>query len=205
MSDDRRFSLSTAAARGISRRRFFGLAAASSVGVALAPLGIWAQDRPPACQGHGPYDAMVLSCIDPRIIDPVHYYMEVVNKQRCRYSQFVIAGAAVGVVAPKFTDWHVAFWENLDASISLHKIKKVIAIDHRDCGATKIAYGEKSIADPATETATHKRVLAAFQKEVNRLHPDLEVVTGLMALDGNMELFTGSVADGRTIWVPSAV
>ena len=41
------------------------------------------------------------------------------------------------------------------------KSRKVIAIDHRDCGAAKIAYGDKSIADPATETATHKRVLTA--------------------------------------------
>ena len=134
---------------------------------------------------------MLLSCIDPRMVDPVHYYMEVVNQQRCKYSQFVIAGAAIGVMAPKFETWHVAFWDNLATSISLHKIKKVIAIDHRDCGAAKIAYGEKSIADPATETATHKRVLAAFRKEVNQRHPGLEVVTGLMALDGKMELFNG--------------
>ena len=139
---------------------------------------------------------MVLSCIDPRIIDQVHYYMDVTNKQRCQYSQFVIAGAAVGIMAPKFKSWHAAFWENLDASISLHKIKKVIAIDHRDCGATKLAYGDKSIADPATETATHKKVLAEFQKEVNRLHPALEVVTGLMALDGNIEIFSGKASGG---------
>jgi carbonic anhydrase len=186
MPDDRTFSLST-----VSRRSFLGLASATGIGIALAPAGGWAQDQPPTCEGHGPYDAMLLSCIDPRMVDPVHYYMETVKKQRCLYSQFVIAGAAIGVMAPKFETWHVAFWDNLDASISLHKIKKVIAIDHRDCGAAKIAYGEKSIADPATETATHKRVLADFRKEVNQRHPGLEVVTGLMALDGKMELFNG--------------
>lgn len=169
------------------------MASVAGLGATLSPLIGWGQERPAACEGHGPYDAMVLSCIDPRMIDQVHYYMDILNKKRCKYSQFVIAGAAVGVMAPKFKAWHVAFWENLDASISLHKIKKVIAIDHRDCSAAKLAYGDKSIADPAAETATHKRVLAEFQKEVNRLHPTLEVVTGLMALDGNIEVFTGSV------------
>lgn len=190
MWDDRILSIAQVTGSGVSRRSFLSLAGATSLGIVLKPLGAWAQERPPACEGHGPYDAMVLSCIDPRLVDQVHYYMDSVNKMRCKYSQFVIAGAAVGVMAPKFQSWHVAFWENLSASISLHKIKKVIAIDHRDCGAAKLAYGDKSIADPATETATHKRVLAAFRKEVNRLHPDLEVVTGLMALDGKMELFT---------------
>jgi carbonic anhydrase len=181
------FSVPDINTRKQSRRRFLAVASAAGLSGAFAPLGGWAQERPPTCQGHGPYDAMVLSCIDP-----VHYYMDVVNKQRCQYSQFVIAGAAVGVIAPKFEAWHVAFWDNLDTSVVLHKIEKVIAIDHRDCGAAKIAYGEKSIADPATERATHRRVLAEFRNEVNRRHPDLEVVTGLMALDGSIELFTGA-------------
>jgi len=139
---------------------------------------------------------MVLSCIDPRMVDQVHHYMEVVKKQTCQYSQFVIAGAAIGAVAPKFETWHAAFWDNLATSISLHKIKKIIAIDHRDCGAAKIAYGEKSIADPATETATHKKVLAEFRKEVKQRHPELEVVTGLMALDGTMEIFSDKSSAG---------
>jgi hypothetical protein len=58
-----------------------------------------------------------------------------------KYSQFVIAGAAIGVVAPAFNDWHKTFWDNLGASIELHKISTVIAINHRDCGAAKITYG----------------------------------------------------------------
>jgi hypothetical protein len=49
-----------------------------------------------------------------------------------------------GVVAPAFKDWHKAFWDNLAASIQLHHIPKVIAINHRDCGAAKIAYGGES-------------------------------------------------------------
>jgi hypothetical protein len=192
MSDDRISSLSAVPASGISRRRFLGFLGVTGLGAAFLPLNMWGQERPAACEGHGPYDAMVLSCIDPRIIDQVNYYMDVVSKSRCRYSQFTIAGAAVGVVAPKFKAWHDTFWQNLASSIALHKIKKIIAIDHRDCGAAKIAYGDKSVADPATETATHKRVLSIFRKQVNHSHPDLEVVTGLMALDGNIELFAGN-------------
>src|SRR5262249_734672 len=102
---------------------------------------------------------MVLSCIDPRIIDQVHYYMDVTSNLRCKYSQFTIAGAAVGAVAPRFRNWHETFWENLSSSIELHKIKKVIAIDHRDCGAAKLAYGEANIKDPVKEKAVHELVM----------------------------------------------
>jgi carbonic anhydrase len=107
-----------------------------------------------------------------------------------KFSQFVIAGAAIGVVAPAFKDWHKAFWDNLATSIELHHIKKVIAIDHRDCGAAKIAYGETKVANSQVETETHRAALALFRKQVGERHPQLGVETGLMTLDGTMEMFS---------------
>ena len=94
---------------------------------------------------YGNYDAMLLTCIDPRFPEPTIKYMEgrdMVGK----YSQFSFAGAAIGVVAPAFKTWEPAFWDNLAASIQLHSIPKVIAMNHRDCGAAKIAYGEAAVA-----------------------------------------------------------
>src|SRR5580658_9756374 len=137
----------------------------------------------------GYYDAMVLACIDPRFQEPVHRYCAH-RGLTGKYSQFVIAGAAVGVVADSFKDWHKAFWDNLATSVQLHHIKRVIAIDHRDCGAVKIAYGEDSIADPQIETKTHREVLAEFREAVIRHHPQLTIETGLMALDGTVQMLS---------------
>jgi len=131
----------------------------------------------------GEYEAMVLACIDPRMQEPVHRYT-VEQNLTGKFSQFVIAGAAIGVVAPAFKDWHKAFWDNLATTI-----KRVIAIDHRDCGAAKIAYGEAKVATPQAETETHRAALAEFRKQVGQRHPQLGVQTGLMALDGKMEMF----------------
>jgi carbonic anhydrase len=131
---------------------------------------------------------MLLSCIDPRIIDPVHNYMNARGLDG-KYSQFSIAGAAIAAEAKAFASWHQTFWDNLATSIELHKIRRVIAIDHRDCGAARIAYGAESVADSSTETDTHKRALMAFRKDVQRWHPGLGVETGLMALSGNIEMF----------------
>src|SRR3954453_16262108 len=135
----------------------------------------------------GKYEAMILACIDPRMQEPVHAYA-VKRRLAGQYSQFVIAGAAIGVVAPKFADWHKAFWDNLAVSIELHQIDKIIAIDHRDCGAAKIAYGDAAVADPARETETHRQALAKFRQEVGARHPKVGIETGLMALDGSMEM-----------------
>jgi carbonic anhydrase len=136
----------------------------------------------------GQYEAMLLTCIDPRFPAPTLAYMKS-RDMIGKYSQFTIAGAAIGVVAPAFKDWHETFWQNLAASIELHRIPKVIALDHRDCGAAKIAYGEDKVATPALETTTHQAALAKFRAEVAKRHPAMSVETGLMALDGSVEMF----------------
>jgi carbonic anhydrase len=133
----------------------------------------------------GEYEAMVLACIDPRMQAPVYRYLAK-RGLTGQYSQFTIAGAAIGVVAPAFADWHKTFWDNLAASIELHRVKRLIAIDHRDCGAAKIAYGEASIATAAAETETHRKAMAELRAEMAKRQPALAVETGLMALDGSM-------------------
>jgi carbonic anhydrase len=165
----------------LSRRNFMRGATA---GVAMLAL----QARL-AFAASGNYEAMVLGCIDPRVQEPVHRLMAR-RRLTGQYSQFVIAGAAIGVVAEPFKDWHKAFWDNLATSIQLHNIHTVIAIDHRDCGAAKIAYGEDKVANREIETATHRGVMAEFRKQVNERHPQLKVETGLMALDGWVDMFS---------------
>src|SRR5262245_50696596 len=127
-----------------------------AVGIGGATLA-FAPDLALAAEGE--YEAMVLACIDPRMQEPVHRYT-VEQNLTGKFSQFVIAGAAIGVVAPAFKDWHKAFWDNLATTIQLHRIRKVITIDHRDCGAAKIAYGEAKVATPQAETETHRAALA---------------------------------------------
>ena len=155
----------------------------------LGLVGIAASLPFTAHAAEGNYEAMLLSCIDPRMVTPVYKYMEGQGLAG-KYSQFCIAGAAIAVVADKFKAWRPAFWDNAATTVQLHHIKKIIAIDHRDCGAAKIAYGEKAVATPQAETATHKKALAEFREAVAKRHPKLAVVTGLMALDGSIEIFS---------------
>jgi carbonic anhydrase len=132
---------------------------------------------------------MLLACIDARFVDPIESYMDKRGLDG-KYSQFTIAGAAIATQAPAFEAWRQAFWDNLATSIDEYKIGRVMAIDHRDCDVARVAYGAESIANVSVETDTHKRVLLAFREDVGRRHPRLEVETGLMALDGGIEMFT---------------
>ena len=61
----------------------------------------------------------------------------------CLLFSFTIAGSAIGVTHNKFKKWHSVFIENLSTSIKLHRIEKLIVINHTDCGAAKIANGKK--------------------------------------------------------------
>lgn len=172
----------------LGRRGFLGGAAGAAFAISGGAISGAALSGA-AMAAEGNYEAMLLNCIDPRFPELTLNYMKG-RGLAGKYSQFVFAGAAIGAVAPAFTDWQKAFWENLAASMQLHHIKKVIAIDHRDCGAAKIAYGAAAVADPSTETTTHKTALDAFRAQVKIRQPTLEVETGLMSLDGKVEMFS---------------
>ena len=119
------------------------------------------------------YEAMVLSCIDPRFQPKVYKYLK--NKKLIgKYSSFTIAGAGIGVTHNKFKKWHTTFWDNLNTSIKLHKINKLIVINHKDCAAAKIANGKKKF-NSLIENRIHKKSFEAINRVINTKYPKLKV------------------------------
>ena len=133
------------------------------------------------------YKAMVLSCIDPRFQHLVHSFLKK-KKLTGKYSAFTIAGAAVGVTHSKFKKWHNTFYDNLATSIQLHKIEKLIVINHKDCGAAKIANGKKEF-NPENEKNIHKNSFNKLKKEIKKRFPKLKVELNLIALDSKVIKF----------------
>ena len=116
------------------------------------------------------FKAMVLSCIDPRFQHLVYNYLKK-KKLTEKYSAFTIAGAAIGVTHHRFKKWHKTFYENLATSIQLHKIEKLIVINHKDCGAAKIANGKKKFS-PANEKKIHQDSFNKLKKEIQKRFPN---------------------------------
>jgi carbonic anhydrase len=99
-----------------------------------------------------------------------------------------MAGGPLGAVHPKFAAWHKTFWDNLEISVGLHHIKRVVALSHRDCGAAKLAFGPEGVAEKEVETGSHGDSLRMFRAEVGKRFPKLSVITGIMDLTGRVDL-----------------
>ena len=130
---------------------------------------------------------MVLSCMDPRFQTKVSNYLKR-RKLIGKYSAFTIAGAAVGVTASKFKKWHTTFWENLNTSIKIHKIEKLIVINHKDCGAAKIVNGKKEFS-LQNEMKIHENSFEKIKSNLKKKHPRLKVELNLMSLNGRIDKF----------------
>jgi len=133
------------------------------------------------------FKAMVLSCIDPRFQYLVYNHLKK-KKLTGKYSAFTIAGAAVGVTHNKFKQWHKTFYDNLATSIQLHKIEKLVVINHKDCGAAKIANGKKEFS-PANEKKIHKESFSQIKKQIKKKFPKLKVELNLISLDNKITKF----------------
>ena len=130
---------------------------------------------------------MVLSCIDPRFQPIVYNYL---NKRKLngKYSFFSIAGAAIGVTANRFKKWHKPFWDNFNTSVKLHKIEKLIVINHRDCGAAKILNNKKEFSK-INETKIHKNSFQRIKKKFKKKYPKLKIELKLISLNKKIENF----------------
>ncbi|HTH15061.1 MAG TPA: carbonic anhydrase, partial [Magnetospirillum sp.] len=111
----------------LARRHFLRMALVGGVVVAAGT----ALPLVPA-QAGGTAEALLLSCMDYRLVDDIVRYMDGRHMTN-QYDHVVLAGASLGAVSEKL-NWGRTFWDHLDVAMELHHIKKVIILDHKDCG-----------------------------------------------------------------------
>ncbi len=165
--------------RGPSRRAFVRtatLGGGAALYLALAPS---------RAKAAGHCDVLLLTCMDYRLENEILAYMDK-RGLRDNYDHVVLAGASLGALNDANPEWQKVFLAHLNAAKQLHGIKKVMVIDHRDCGAYRLFLGEAAVKDPKTEFESHARVLGTFHQLVKKAAPELEVELNLMALDGSV-------------------
>jgi len=164
------------------RRQFLAATGAiSSIGLGL---GLGLLHVAPA-RAHGT-EALLLTCMDYRLTDDVARYMDERGMAE-KYDHVILAGASLGVFMADYPSWAQTFWDHVDVAIKLHHINSVIVMDHRDCGAYKLAHGAAHAENRAEETKLHTTTLHKLRDAIMTRHPKLKVEILLMALDGSVE------------------
>ena len=116
----------------LGRRRFLEVVA---LGGGVSLLGL-----PTGSRAAAKVDALLLSCMDYRLIHATERYMDG-RGLKGKYDHVILAGASLGAITEKFPSWNKTFWEHLDVAIELHQVGKAILLDHRDCGAYNVILG----------------------------------------------------------------
>lgn len=163
-----------------SRRSFLKIATLGAGAVLLAPM------MGGRARAAGNVDALLLSCMDYRLVDDTARYMDG-RGLTDNYDHVILAGASLGALTDQKKAWGEAFWDHVAVARQLHGIKRLIVIDHRDCGAYRVFLGQDLKGDKAKETEVHAEQLRKLAALVKERHPELEVELLLMALDGTVE------------------
>lgn len=155
-----------------------------SLGKLLAGAG--AAALPGAAQA-ATVTALAITCIDYRLVDDAVTFFNSEKHLKGDYDEVSLAGASLAAVSDKFPSSNAAFWDHIGIAKTLHHIKKVIVVDHRDCGAFKVAFGKDFKADHDGETSQHKAVMEQVKAKLAKTHPDLASEFYIMSLDGKTE------------------
>jgi len=119
------------------------------------------------------YKAMVLTCIDPRCQPKINFIMKK-KKLIGKYSLFSIAGSTLGITSKNLKDWDKVFWKNFLISSRIHGIKKLIAINHYDCGLAKML-NKKKLFNRKIEKKIHDNSFKLLKKKFFKQYPKFKL------------------------------
>jgi carbonic anhydrase len=155
--------------RFLPRREFmrhFLSVGAFSTGSLLFPQIAWAEKKAPK--------ALVLSCIDYRILEAGRYFLSLQNLSG-QYDFTALAGASLAISGIPHPYDAQAFWDQLDISYRLHHIKQVIILDHQDCAVYNYQIAPNLAQDPDREIKTHTEYLSRAYWAIRDRYPDLNI------------------------------
>jgi len=152
----------------------------------LATLSIGVPSIPTA-KAFGSTEALLLSCIDYRVVNETEAYMSG-RGLKDKYDHIILAGASLGATNTVYPAWGQTFIEHVDVAIKLHNIHKVIILDHRDCGAYRVFLKADGIEkDRAKENTVHLEQMNALAKTIQEKYPQLDVELAIIDLEGKVE------------------
>jgi hypothetical protein len=162
---------------GISRRGF-GTMALAGAGLALLPL---------RARASADIEALCITCIDYRFVTTDVKFFDSPPPDGLglahEYDLVALAGASLAAVSLSFPASIGALWDHIAIARSLHHIKRVVVLDHRDCGAYKEAF--RTDYKGEEEYRQHQNVMRQMKTEFvwRKLNETLGLEFWLASLD----------------------
>lgn len=129
-------------------------------------------------------DILVLSCIDYRFPHLVCDYLDAQGLIG-NYDIFTLPGASLGACCPEYPHWNETFEEVVTLAKKLHSIKKIIVLNHEECGAFQNLRGVPKRKED--EVVMHRQQATIAQGWIQTHFPDLEVEFLYINLCGKTE------------------
>ncbi len=169
---------------GIDRRQFlkYLVGTASLVAItAVNALPAQAEKKLPKMP-----KALVLSCIDYRVLEAERYFLSLQNLGNL-YDMTALAGSSLALSGVPHQADAMAFWDQLDISYRLHHIKKVIILDHQDCAAFAYKINPQLSDDPKLELQTHQESMSRAYWAIRDKYPDLNIELYFVSLNADVK------------------
>lgn len=133
--------------------------------------------------------ALVLSCIDFRILEAERYFLSLQNLSN-RYDLVSLAGSSLALSGIPHQANTQAFWDQVDLAYRVHHIQKIIILDHQDCPE----YADKIDPDlgknPEQEQQVHAQYLSRAYWSIRDRYPDLNIELYFVTLNAEVKPIT---------------
>lgn len=130
--------------------------------------------------------ALVLSCIDYRVLEAERYFLSLQNLGNL-YDMTALAGSSLALSGVPHQADAMAFWDQLDISYRLHHVKKVIILDHQDCAAFAYKINPQLSDDPKLELQTHQESMSRAYWAIRDKYPDLNIELYFVSLNADVK------------------
>ncbi len=144
--------------------------------------------------------ALVLSCIDYRILEAERYFLSLQNLGG-QYDFTALAGASLALSGMPHQHDAEAFWDQLDISYRLHHIQKVIILDHQDCSVYQYKIDPSLTNNPELELTTHTEYLSHAYWAIRERYPDLNIELYFVNLNTEVKQISPLAKVLAKVWV----
>lgn len=136
--------------------------------------------KPFAFQGVHTCDAIVITCMDFRFWESVVMYI----KKDLGIESFDFPNLPGASKAFNDASEEGMPFDCVNIACNLHKVKKIIIVDHADCGAYG---GSGKFSSSQEEQAFHEEALRKSKSRIKKKHPNKEVILLYIKLDSEQE------------------